>query len=141
MSTAPNPKVSHGRPDESRRSKGVPKAVITLGILCAGILILIPISKQEGWFQRKVARDRPPNTTTTAVAVYPQGLEIQEARFDPASRTIKGIVKNTSSQIYQDVQVSYVVRDRTGVEAGVVIASVTQLRPRESAPFATNPFD
>jgi len=124
-----------GRRHHSKRKgwKAIPKIFILLGILCVALLILIPLAKQNGWFQRPVAM----STGAPAVPSFVSGLELTEAFFDPPSGTIKGKVENKTGRGYRNVDMSFDVRDGSNMEAGLVTASISQLGPHESASFQT----
>jgi hypothetical protein len=68
---------------------------------------------------------------------YTPDLEIPEAKLVPATRRIKGVVRNVSSKVYVNVEISYHVRGPMAIEAGEVVTTIPKLAPHESAPFET----
>lgn len=102
--------------------------------ICVAMLILVPVALQKGWIGRRHAE-------TSAISNSgPSGLTIAEATLDPSSRTIKGVVKNTSKNAFRDVQVSYYIRDAAGLEAGTILGTVAEIAPNGSAIFQTDPL-
>src|SRR5690348_3625412 len=91
------------RINEPKGWKAVPKVVKILLPICVVIVVLIPMAVKNGWIRRAQV------DTTVLTSSGPSGLMIAEAALDPASRTIKGVVSNTSKNSYRDVQVSYYV--------------------------------
>ncbi len=140
MSTDSNPDPGRERQrhhhSEPTGWKAVPKLVKLIGAICLCLLILIPIGKDQGWFKRATVVKEPVAVTKA----FNPGLEVIEAHFEPRTRVITGSVRNTSGQVYQDVRVSYDIRDRRGIEAGIVEAAIPQVAPKQTAVFRTNPL-
>jgi hypothetical protein len=139
MSSAPQSDSEHvrrrrRRRDEPKGWKAVPKPVKILVGICLLVLLLVPIGLQNGWIGRKRG------DTSTSSNSGPSGLIISEAGLDVPSRTIKGIVKNTSKTAYRDVQVSYYIREAGGVEAGTILGVIASIGPNETAGFQTDPL-
>jgi len=122
------------RRGEPKGWKAVPKPVKWLMGICLLVLVFVPIALQKGWIGRKQM------DTSTISSAGPSGLVITEAALDASSRTIKGMVKNTSKNSYGDVQVSYYIRESSGVEAGTILGTIDHIGPDETAAFQTDPL-
>jgi hypothetical protein len=102
--------------------------------ICILMLILVPVALQNGWIgHKRVETSGLANTGSS-------GLVIGEASLDSVSRTIKGVVRNTSKNAFRDVQISYYIRDAAGLEAGTIVATVAAIGPNESANFQSDPL-
>ena len=122
------------RRDEPKGWKAIPKSVKILLGVCLAVLIFVPLGLQNGWIGRRHV------DTSPITAAGPSGLVIAEASLDTGSRTIKGVVRNTSKTAFRDVQVSYYIRDAAGLEAGQILALIPAIGPNESAGFQTDPL-
>ena len=100
------------------------------------LLILIPVARDQGWFKRQMVVEEP----TTATKAFNPGLEILDAHYDQNSHEIIGTVRNSSRQVYANVRVSYDIRDKHGIEAGIVEGAIPQVAPNQTATFKTSPL-
>src|ERR1044071_2293423 len=112
--------------------KAIPKTVKWLMGICLLVLIFVPTALQKGWVGPKPADLSPTSSSGQS------GLVIAEAALDPSSRTIKGLVKNTSKNSYREVQVSYYIRESSGLEAGTILGTIDNIGPDQTAPFQTD---
>jgi hypothetical protein len=96
----------------------------------------------------RVAARRVPTSSTSQTlkfdthsqSLQPSGLVVAEASLDQASRRIKGVVKNTSSTDYREVQISYYVQARGSSEGSFLATTIPGIRPNAAASFETDPL-
>ncbi len=108
--------------------------VLAVILLCALVILAIPAARYLGLIGR-------PRETASAGPVRQFDLVLAEASLtgEGPSRHIAGTVRNNSDSSYEDVEVSFTVRDWRAAALGTMVARVKSLGPRSTAVFRSEP--
>ncbi len=121
------------RRQPERGWKSVPKWVIVLVPLCLLLVLLFPLGRKYHWFRR------PPAPAQEAV-LPPPALLLDELSLDRQTGRLSGVISNSSGRPYENVQVSFSLRDRRGIDAGVLVATIPRLEAHSSGRFTSDPL-
>jgi hypothetical protein len=135
------------RIDSEKGLKSVPKPLWVVAALCVALLILIPMTRKRPDSETLQPSRTPssPVTVDTTVPNTPVGalstgqLQLSESSVDHATRRIKGIAKNTSDKVYENVRISFQTVDTTGAR-GAASAVISRIEPHGTAKFETQPL-
>jgi hypothetical protein len=111
--------------------RSIPNTFKILACVSLALMALIPLSNTRGWFKHKSSVD------LSSITAKQSDLELVEAQFQDKSRTIKGVVVNSSATPYKDVVISYNLRSAQGEGLGAIEATLAQLGPHDKASFET----
>lgn len=116
--------------------------------ICVAILLSIPLGEFFGWW-------RPTPVAVPAVVIPPAAPLVPESSLktptelvlveaamkgDGPARHMAGIIENTSSALYTEVQVSFTLRSRRRTVIGTAVAHIDSIAPKARVSFATDPL-
>jgi hypothetical protein len=139
MASTPHPPTNSALPPIPgiRGKKAVLLGLLAAAVLSVALLIVIPLAgKKHLGAQTRPARPISLDAVPTVRSVT--DLVLGEDEFARRSRTVKGVVVNQSDKTYNNVVVSYVMRDSHGSFIGAVGATVPQVAPHARASFETD---
>ena len=118
----------------NRRAESDSRSALALIGSCILVVILIPVALDNGWFKHKVAVDK------AVPDISQPDLVLVEESFDPASRTVRGVIFNNSGTAYKNVAVSYKLKTARQMEIGAVLARIPSVAAHGRASFRTDPM-
>ncbi len=108
--------------------------MLIVALVCAAVILAIPLSRYFGLTGRP-----QPMTAGAPVRQFPLVLADAALAGEGESRYIAGSIRNNSNSRYEDVEVSFTVRDRTAAVISTIVARVKSVDAKGTATFQSDP--
>ena len=102
-------------------------------VLGACLLILLAIL-----FMGSERRFKSSDAGTSSTKNNPVELVVSASSRDPGCNCVRGVLKNPSGKVFNDVQIYFNMKDNNGSDLGTVLALTGVVRPHSKVEFYTD---